>query len=108
MHGHDETLLNGLILGATGGIGTSYNITASYYNKLLAEFYAGKVTEAVKMQNDILPLIRLMIKHENAVVGIKAMLNIIGIDCGPCRLPLRNLTLEEMQNLEVEMKNVMW
>ena len=108
LHGHDETLLNGLILGATGGIGTSYNITASYYNKLLAAFYAGKVTEAVKMQNDILPFIRLMIKHENAIVGIKAMLNIIGIDCGPCRLPLRNLTLEEMQNLEMEMKNVMW
>lgn len=108
LHGHDETLLMGLILGADGGIGTSYNVTAKHFNKLIAEFRNGNINKAVEMQAQSLPLIRIMVKYVNAVVGIKAILNIMGVDCGPCRLPLQNLNRSEMKSLENELKTISW
>ncbi len=108
LHGHDETLLNGLLLGATGGIGTTYNITAPLYKRLLENFYKGNMKEAVALQSEAVGFIRVLLKYVNSIVGIKAMLNILGIDCGPCRLPLRNLTKAEMKNLEDELKNFDW
>lgn len=102
LHGHDETLVTGLLLGATGGIGTSYNIASRIFNRMLDEFQSGNVKGAVDLQYEANKLISLMLKYVNSIVGVKAMLEIMGIHCGPCRLPLRNLTREEKSSLEKE------
>ena len=44
----------------------------------------------------------------SVIAGIKAMLKIYGVDCGPCRLPLRNLTVDEMKDLEKKMMEFSW
>lgn len=108
LHGHDETLLTGLLLGATGGIGTSYNLSSPLYNPLIAAFEAGDLSRAVALQSEAVRFIKVMIKYVNSVVSIKAMLNILGIDCGPCRLPLQNLTPAEMKSLEGDLKSFDW
>jgi N-acetylneuraminate lyase len=108
LHGHDESLINGLLLGATGGIGTTYNVTAPLYKKLLTFFYEGKLKEAVSIQSEAVKFIQMMQKYGNSVVSIKAILNILGVDCGPCRLPLRNLSKEELMNLENDLNVVEW
>lgn len=108
LHGHDETFLMGLICGAQGGIGTSYNVTAKLFKDLLAAFYSGNIEKATDIQSEAIKFIRIMIKYVNAVVGVKAILNIMGIDCGPCRLPLQNLTKEEIKLLEADLKSINW
>ncbi len=108
LHGHDETLLMGLVLGATGGIGTSYNVTAPLFNRLIAAFKAGDMAQAKALQGEANRFIQVMIKYVNSVVSIKAILSIMGIDCGPCRLPLRNLTPAEMKELEADLKTFDW
>lgn len=108
LHGHDETLLNGLLLGATGGIGTTYNVTAPIYKKLGAFFEEGKLEEAVSMQSEAVKFIRMMLSYGNSVVSMKAILNILGINCGPCRLPLANLSEQAMGELEKDLKSVAW
>lgn len=108
LHGHDETLLTGLVLGATGGIGTSYNLSSPLYNRLIAAFEQGDLEKAVALQAEAVKFIKLMIKYVNSVVSIKAMLNIMGVDCGPVRLPLQSLTADEMKTLEGEMKQFDW
>ncbi len=108
LHGHDETLLTGLVLGATGGIGTSYNLSSPLYNRLIAAFEQGDLNQAVALQAEAVKFIKLMIKYVNSVVSIKAMLNIMGIDCGPVRLPLQSLTSDEMKTLEKELKQFDW
>ena len=108
LHGHDETLLTGLVLGATGGIGTSYNLSSPLYNRLIAAFERGDLTQAVALQAEAVKFIKLMIKYVNSVVSIKAMLNILGIDCGPVRLPMQNLTPAEMNTHEGELKQFDW
>lgn len=106
LHGHDETLLTGLVLGATGGIGTSYNVTAPLFNQLLQAFYEGELQRAVDIQAEANKMIRIMVKYGNAVVGIKAILSVMGIGCGPCRLPLRNLSVSETKSLENDLKTI--
>lgn len=108
LHGHDECLLTGLMLGARGGIGTSYNLTSLLYNDLLAAFERGELERARELQGEAIRFVHLMCNTVNAIAGMKAMLNIYGIDCGPCRLPLRNLSPEEMKALEHAMKAFTW
>ena len=108
LHGHDETILTGLMLGATGGVGTSYSVTGELYNKMLNTFWAGDVAGAVKLQEEAVKFIRVLIKYENSVVGIKAILQIMGVDCGSVRLPMRNLTPDRMKSLEADLRAIGW
>ena len=108
LHGHDESLLLGLTIGGKGGIGTSYNVSSVQFNKILSSFKSGNITQAAELQHEANQFIKLLLEYENSIVSIKAILNIVGIDCGPCRLPLRNLSSEEMKLLEDRLKEFDW
>lgn len=108
LHGHDELLLPGLAIGVKGGIGTSFNVTSILFNKILDTFKRGNISEATKLQSEANSFIKVMLKYENSIVSIKAILNIMGINCGPCRLPLRNLDSGEIKSLENELKTFHW
>lgn len=108
LHGHDELFLTGLILGASGGIGTSYNLTSFLYNDLIAAFESGDIAKAKDLQAEAIRFIHVMCDNPSVIAGIKAMMNIYGVDCGPVRLPLRNLTVGEMKAIEDSMKQFAW
>ena len=107
LHGHDETLLSGLEMGCTGGIGTSYNVTSRLFSKLIRTFEEGDIAGATALQYEANKVVALMCKRVNSVVGIKAMLEICGIPVGPCRLPVRKLSSEEIRGLEDELRPFM-
>lgn len=104
LHGHDETLLSGLGVGATGCIGTSYNITSRLFKKMLEAYFSADIQAARALQLEANRIITLMNKRVNVIVGVKAMLEITGVSVGPCRLPVQNLTKEQILQLEAEMK----
>lgn len=95
LHGHDEILLNGLVLGVRGGIGTTFNFAPEIYSAIIDAFVKNDLAEARRHQQVSIRLVEIMLGYVNAIVGGKAMMKLAGIDCGPCRLPLRNLTTEE-------------
>jgi N-acetylneuraminate lyase len=105
LHGHDETLVSGLLIGATGAIGTSYNVASPVFLKLLDAFNSGDVENAVSLQAKANIIVKLMCKPSNCIVGVKAMLEFMGIPAGPCRLPQRNLSKEDMRIFEEEFKS---
>lgn len=90
LHGHDETFVLGLQMGAQSGIGTSLNVSAKLFKDLKEAFDAGDMGKAMEIQCKANEIIALMCRH-NAIVGIKALLEVVGINAGPCRLPLRNI-----------------
>jgi N-acetylneuraminate lyase len=106
LHGHDETLVSGLLIGATGAIGTSYNVASPMFLKLMDTFNSGNVEKAVSLQAKANTLVSLMCKPSNCIVGVKAMLEVMGIPAGPCRLPQRNLSKEEIKRFEAEFKSI--
>lgn len=105
LHGHDEILINGLVLGVEGAIGTTFNFIPRVYDSIIESYLEGNMAMARKHQMESIKIVKTMLKYVNAIVGGKAIMKLAGIDCGPCRSPLRNLTPTEVLSLEEELKS---
>lgn len=102
LFGRDEILLRGLQLGAPGAVGSTYNYAAPLYRRVMQAFAAGDLAAAEREQAKAKDFIDVM----NAAGGLpagKAIMKLIGIDCGPVRLPLRNLTAAQEQKLHADL-----
>ena len=97
-HGLDEILLSGLSTGAHGAVGSTYNYAPAVYRRLVAAFSAGDMAEARKWQARSVELIRIIVRYRG-FAGQKAVMKLIGLDCGPTRLPLDPLSAEELDAL---------
>jgi N-acetylneuraminate lyase len=105
LFGRDEILLAALSLGATGAVGSTYNYMAPIYTRLIAAFQAGDVPAARRWQMLSIQIIAVMARYGGLPAG-KAMMKMIGLDCGPVRLPLRNLTTEELAAFRLDLERV--
>jgi N-acetylneuraminate lyase len=103
LFGRDEILLAALALGATGAVGSTYSFMAPVYQKLRAAFQRGDLADARRHQTAATEIIAVMIRHGGLPAG-KAMMKMIGIDCGPVRSPLRNLSPEQLEDLRRELE----
>ena len=88
--GYDEMLLSALAVGAACAIGSTYNIAAPVYRRVIDSFEAGDMVAAGKWQLCSVKLVRVLVAH-NLHPSIKAVMGMFGIDVGPCRLPLGGL-----------------
>ncbi len=98
-NGYDEMLLSGLAAGADGGIGSTYNVMGDKYVRLYDLFREGKWNEAQKIQKEVNEVIRLLV-DVGVMPGEKAILDLLGMDFGPCREPFRKCTKEQYKLLE--------
>jgi len=88
--GRDENLLSALILGAKGGVGSTYNYAAPLYHDLISAFDAGNFEIARAKQQQSIDMIRLLGKYGGIASG-KSYMKLIGLDCGEFRLPVKNM-----------------
>jgi N-acetylneuraminate lyase len=105
LHGFDELLLAGLSFGAEGAVGSTYNFLAPLYYGIMEDFKNGKIIEAREKQRKSIEFIDILVRYQGALVSGKAIMKLIGIDCGPCRKPLGNLTAKDTQKLELELRD---
>ncbi len=103
LHGYDETLLCGLSLGIKSAIGSTYNYMASAYLHLWEAFDRSDMAEAREWQQLSVRMVNILNKFGGGVRAGKAIMGMIGIDCGPCRLPIRKLTREELVDLKSDL-----
>ncbi len=103
MAGPDEMLLSFLLMGAHGGIGTTYNLVPELFVSLYAAWSAGALAEAQAIQYQIDRLI-LILREFGVVPAVKAAMRLRGIDCGRPRAPLVPLTAAQMERLEAELR----
>lgn len=106
LHGFDETLLCGLSLGIKGAVGSTYNYLPGLYNSLWRAFAAGDMGMARRMQQASVDVVKILNRYRGGVVAGKAIMKMIGIDCGPCRMPLRNLTVDELEAMRGELSGI--
>lgn len=99
LFGRDEILLGALALGATGAVGSTYNYMAPIYHKVMDAFKAGDMDAARQWQLASIQIIAVMARYGGLPAG-KAMMKIQGLDCGPVRPPLRNLSAEQYSALQ--------
>ena len=106
LHGFDELLLVGLALGVKGAVGSTYNYIAPLYNRIIADFENGRIDEAREKQAVSVKVVEVLLKYGGAVVAGKALMKHFGLDCGPCRLPLKNLDEKSYKDLTNEIDAV--
>ena len=106
LHGYDEILLCGLSLGAVAAVGSTYNYAAKVYNRLIGEFRAGNVAAAAELQQYSVKIVEVIIRHGGGVRGGKAIMKLMGVDCGSCRLPIAPFTDAEYARLKAELEEI--
>ncbi|MEW5872539.1 MAG: dihydrodipicolinate synthase family protein [Chloroflexota bacterium] len=109
LFGSDEMLLAGLVGGAQGAVGTTYNFAAPLYNQIIAAYRRGELNEAQRLQGLSVRMLEAINRYATAATNLpamKAMMKIIGLDCGPLRLPLTNPTAQQLETLRAEMQSI--
>jgi N-acetylneuraminate lyase len=99
LFGCDELLLTGLQAGVDGAVGSTYNFMARHYRRVIDAYQAGKMDEAKQHQAVATARVEEILRHggHNA---LKAAMGILGLDCGPSRLPWTPLSADSLVELE--------
>lgn len=104
-YGTDEMLLSALSVGARGYIGSTYNFAAPVYKRLSDAFYKKDLQTAAEMQWQSVKLVRIINKY-GGLAAQKTMMKLSGVDCGPVRFPLVDLTVTEVKSMENDLKKL--
>lgn len=105
LFGRDELLLAGLALGARGAVGSTYNYAAPVYHRLMERFQTGDLEGARAEQDQSIRIIDVMIQA-GGMSAAKAIMNLVGVDCGPVRSPLRPFTSAQQARLREDLEAV--
>jgi N-acetylneuraminate lyase len=103
--GRDEAFACGVLMGASGGIGSFYNLIPEMFVQVWKAARAGDFTTARRVQDRINDLIRVVLEFP-MLPAIKTLLTWSGIDCGPAVAPRRALTYEEERLLRSAVKAI--
>ena len=104
--GEDTVLLPGLLMGACGGIGATYNLWPQLFVKLWDAFQEKDMDTAAQTQLRINELINAFLGKGDFFSGIKQVLAWMGLECGAGRTPNRPLTDEETTKLRKSLEEV--
>ncbi|XP_062419279.1 N-acetylneuraminate lyase [Pungitius pungitius] len=89
LYGVDEQLLAGLVVGADGAVGSTYNYAGCHVNALMSAFKEGHVDGAREIQFKMQELLSYAMKLGFDVGVNKQLMNeLSGLSLGPPRLPV--------------------
>ena len=93
MVGMDDMLVPALAAGAKSTVGATFNQLAPLFTKLWKAFNDGDLATARKLQLQVARFISVCSKY-GGLSANKTSMKFLGIDCGPTRLPLKQVTPE--------------
>ncbi len=102
-NGFDELLLPALAIGVRGAVGSTYNFAAPIYHRVMEAWAQGDLEEARLWQSRAIAVIRCVVGRHGPS-GQKAVMKLIGVDCGPARLPLPQLDSGQVDLLQKELQ----
>lgn len=107
LNGYDEMLIAGLVCGAQGAVGSTYNYVPGIYQKVIDAVEAGNIEEARKWQFEAVKIVDVLAEHGGTRAG-KAFMKLAGVDCGQCRYPIAPVLDEEMKQIENELRQTLF
>jgi N-acetylneuraminate lyase len=103
--GPDEELLPFLVMGAHGGIGTTYNCMPEVFRALFDAWKAGNLAAAQQLQYRIDRIVLALVKY-GVIPAVKAAMEMRSISCGAAREPLPGLSAAKKEQLRHELEAV--
>lgn len=107
MSGSDEAYLQCIAQGYKAAIGSTYGFAAPIYQEVVRAFEAGRFDEARMWQGRALEMIHHLFRCCGRG-GLKEMMKLVDLDCGPVRRPLDPVTPEQSADLERTMERIGW
>ncbi|MEZ5354792.1 MAG: dihydrodipicolinate synthase family protein [Bryobacteraceae bacterium] len=105
--GSDEMLSAGLLMGAHGGIGGTYNVMPPLFVEMYAHARAGRWKQAKNVQDIVNPIVDAILRSP-PLGAIKQMLEWSGIKAGLPVAPRRGLSAEEQAALADRLRSLPW
>lgn len=90
LFGTDEMLLSGLVAGADGAVGSTYNFLTGASIAIIEAYKRGDLSAAMDLQRQTADIIG-EINAAGGLPALKAAMSHTGLECGPTRLPLCRL-----------------
>lgn len=100
--GNDDNIVPIMSLGGLGVISVLSNLIPKETHQLCKSFFDGNIIDAAKAQIKYTGLIKALFSDVNPV-PVKTAMNIAGMDVGPFRLPLYEMSDEKKENLKNKM-----
>lgn len=97
--GNDDQIVPVMSLGGAGVISVLSNILPVETQAMTAAALGGDFDTAAALQIRLLPLIEALFSEVNPI-PVKAALELIGYDCGHCRMPLTPISQENLAKLK--------
>lgn len=105
LFGCDEFMLAGVMFGCPGAVGSTYNFAACHYRAMINSFEGGDIAAARTGQHEAVRMIRTLQRY-SFLPAAKSVMSFLGIDCGPVRAPLSNLSPAQKSLLRDELQSL--
>lgn len=105
LYGFDELLLPALAVGAAGAVGSTFNIAAPLYRRIIAAFHAGDIEAARAEQLRAVQMINAIARYPFHP-AMKVVMRWLDTPCGNCRRPLPVVTLAQEASLRAELEAI--
>ncbi len=100
--GNDDQILPILALGGSGVISVLSNVLPYETHEMCQSYFDGNAKRSTELQMQYLPLVHALFSDVNPI-PVKEAMNLMGLDVGPCRLPLYPMTDAAREALRVEL-----
>ena len=97
--GNDDQIIPILALGGKGVISVLSNVAPKETHDIVHLYLDGHTKEALDIQLKLIPLVKALFCEVNPI-PVKAALNLMNMEAGPCRLPLTNLESKNISLLQ--------
>lgn len=98
-NGYDEMWLSGLSMGASGAIGTTYNLMGDVFVAIADLYQQAQTAQALELQKMANVIIEALIEV-GVIPGCKVALDMMGVPVGLARQPFRRLNNDDRARLE--------
>lgn len=105
MWGCDEMLVDGILAGARAAVGSTYNFAAPLYHRIITALEHGDEAAARREQERSKAMVTAIMQNAGQA-GLKATMKLIGIDCGPTRLPLVTPDQDTLQSMHDALEDI--
>ena len=103
--GNDDLISVAMSLGCKGVVSVLSNVLPEYTHEMTLAGINGESKKCAKMQKDIMSLIECMFLDVNPIM-VKEIMNRMGVEVGPCRLPLGKCDEKFYEIVESEIKKI--
>ena len=101
--GNDDQTVPIMSLGGIGVISVMSNFLPNVMHEICAEYLNGNTQKAADLQIKYTGLMNALFSDVNPI-PVKAAMNLLGLNAGPCRLPLYPMEEKALENLRLKLQ----